>query len=263
MNIAFITRTSSEKDLQNEDLLHLLEEVRAAGIQDMYVISDFDAKSYTNSMIRQSITVVKDKMPISPISMNTALRLIEREKHYDYFFVCSKEIAIKAQYIKTLIKEIQNNKQLLVIGYKFTIEDKKLNKELQNYYNDKDFIAYQVPWNTCAMWNYNLFDKYIKEFDKITLGVPTKTLRVCIDNVCHDTHFKGMEDGLAIAKAASQSDKPKVYFKLLDDYLPWKINNDYNKKLDHRKKLARKDIVMRGFMKEYDFKENDLKDAKI
>ena len=65
-----------------------------------------------------------------------------------------------------------------------------------------------------------------------------------------------MEDGLAIAKARSKNNK--LDYLLIDKKLEWAVNN----KLDHRKKLARKDVFMRNFMALRNYSVKDLRSAE-
>lgn len=258
MNIAFITRTKGKEDLDHPDLKNIVKEVFASGIKHIYIVSNFDKKVHKIDSI--GIQIVKDKNPTSPVSINTVLEKIKNNKEsLDAFLVSSKEIGLNRADIKKLIKEIEKDKNLLVAGFKFTITDKNLNKELQEYYSNKDLIAYQVPWNTCAIWNYKLFDQYIGKFDEITDKNPFPSILVCIDNICTQTDHKGMEDGLAIAKALSIKEKSALHFKLLNENpLPWKIDSNYDKRLKHKKKLARKDRVMRNFIELRGYKIENL-----
>lgn len=255
MKTIFITRTKSEKDLKDSDLCRLVEEVFSSGINELYVISDFDALEY--KIGSRFVRVVKDEEPTSPVSINSVLNLIKKEKKEPgAFLICSKEVALKRKDIKELNKIVNKNiSNLLVVGYKFEIANNdRLKKELEEYYA-KDLIAYQVPWNTCAIWNYGLFDKFVHEFDAITNKKPFNKICVYIDNICSETDQKGMEDGLAIAKAISQK-KEGIYCKLLNKKLPWRI--DLLKKRDHQEKLARKEIVMERFIKEKGYSLKDL-----
>lgn len=259
MKIVFITRTKSEEDFTNAKLIRLIKEVYLSEIKDIYVLSNFEDSNKKIDSI--PIRVIKDYDPISPISFNTVFERLKKENAlFDAIFLCSKEILIKKYHINKMTNYLKN-KNLLVVGYAFKIrQDEELNKELQWYYSKKRFIAYRIPWNTCALWKFDEFKK-IEKFDEITIKNPFSPLQVCIDNVCHLTDHRGMEDGLAIAKAATKN--PNLKYKLIKDgILPnWAINPKKIK--EHRQKLARKDTVLRNFMAIRNYSEEDLLNAEL
>lgn len=262
--VIFITRAdaNNKEDLLDKkkqgDLIDLIGVVNSSQInsKDIYVIAGFPDDNFKIEKV-ENIKVVQDDNPTGPVSINTVLNKIKKDKDKpDAFLVCSKEVKINKKHIEKLINEL-GKERFLVVGYKLRIEDKKLNSELEKYYNDKNLIAYKVPWNTCAIWDYKLFDKHIKKFDEITSQNPFNPVCVCIDNVCRKTEYKGMEDGLAIAQAADKD--PEVYSKLLKETLTWKVDSD--EKQRHREKLARKDTVLRNFMAIRNYSVDDLKRA--
>lgn len=274
METIFITRTKSKEDFKPpelEKIIKLIQAVWNSGIKKIYILSNFKKDNYklTSSI---TVKVVKDNKPVSSISINRVLRKIKRAKDIDKkrltFLVSSKEVVgLTKEKIKKIVKEMQNNieadNDLLVLGYTFKIKDnERLDCELQDYYANKNLIAYKVPWNTCAIWNYELFDDYVTKFDEITNENSFTKVCVCVDNVCYETEHEGMEDGLAIAKAASRKKKPKILFKLLDDHLDWNISSDKEVILKHRKKLARKDTVLRNFMAIRNYSEGSLLKAE-
>ncbi len=250
MNTVFITRTDEKTDEKDfDDLKDLINQVSSAGIEDSYVVSEGLPKG--NKIGGKGVKFVKDKDPISPVAINAVLKKLEKKP--DALLICSKEVNLK----KNDIGELENTLgSLLVVGYKFQVRD----KELKKYYDNKSLIAYRIPWNTCAIWNYPLFEKCVEKFDEITYKNPFPPLRVCIDNKYEETKYRGMEDGLAIAKAASYFKGQKKLFKLLDKQLDWKVTGD---KLKHRKKLARKDRVLRNFMAVRDYSVKDLESSEM
>jgi len=262
MKIAFISR-SSEKDKLSEDLEKLLrEEVAKVTGHDVraYITARFEKEYYIDSL---QVKIIKpEDDPISPVSINSVLSYIKTntaEYTPDTFLICSKEVGLEKDNIETLIEEIDSNPWLLAVGYKLKIPDnEKLDNELQGYYANKKLIAYRVPWNTCAIWKYRLFDKYVEKFDEITLGkYPFNDITVTIDGVSKTTQHKGMEDGLAIAQAVSRS--KDIRFKLLKEPLTWTVN----KTEEHRQKLARKEYVMRNFMAVRNYSVEDLGAAEV
>jgi len=271
----FITRIKNEEDLKENNFKRLITAVCDGGIneENMYVVAklkegyrkvELDDKSDGKRNV--NVQIVKDQNPTGPISINVALDKLKSEgKELDAFLVCSREIKVSSKDIEDLIKKIKEDKDhLLVAGYKFQLEDEELDNELQAYYRNGNLIAYQVPWNTCAIWNYQLFNEYVSKFDEITNENPFPQLSVSIDGVCIPTEYQGMEDGLAIAKAASCKEKgAEIKFALLkDNPLVWEINSDDSEIKRHRVKLARKETVMRSFMSVRDYSMRDLKNAK-
>jgi len=259
MKTVFIIRTESRKDFDN-DFIKLIRVIWSSDIKDIYILSNFSKDDY--KIDGKPTTIVYDKNPISSISINTALQKIKEDKiNLNAFLISSKEIYLTKRKIKKLIEEIEKaNNSLLVVGYKFKIkEDSFLDNELKSYYANKNLIAYKVPWNTCAIWKYELFDKYVSKFDEITARNSFNQICVSIDGICSLTPHKGMEDGLAIAQATSDKEKKQVYFELLNKYLPWKVKDPKK----HREKLARKDTVLRNFMAIRNYSERDLLKAEI
>ena len=101
--------------------------------------------------------------------------------------------------------------------------------------------------------NKDFFDKIC---DKNFLG----PLTVRVGDNDELTKYKGMEDGLAIAKACKADSKLK--FKLLDrDKKNWNV--DYKKYLEHSKKIVRKDIVLNQFIGMKGYSLDALRDANI
>lgn len=271
---AFITRFESVFENDVEELANWLSQfANSKKINQIYVIcNEIKDKKKLNEKFKKikidhKIKFVNNKRPISSISMNSAIKKLPTDT--DFFIIASKEVTLSEKNIETLIKTIKkylNMKQkILVVGYKFRTEikgNKKLDEELQEKYNDNDLIAFKVPWNTCAIWNYDLFTRYVIKFDNITDPKEPRKIELLIDKVSCKTDKKGMEDGLAIAKAVLI--EPKIKYHLIDinkNSPLWKVNPD--KIPVHRKKLARKDIVLRNFMVIRGYSEKILKDSRI
>ncbi len=252
LNTVFITRTKRIR--LGEGLEPLIREVSSAGIKDIYIISEFDEDRKVKEISNIKVKVVLDEDSTSPTAINSALKELEK-KRPGAFLVCSKEVNLEKKHIEELEKNLRS---LLAVGYKFHIKDSKLNEELQDHYKERE-LAYRVPWNTCAIWNYQLFSNKehgVEKFDKITHGKNFPRLLVSIDNKCEETDYWGMEDGLAIAKVASHYKGRKKLFKLLSTQLDWEV--EINKVVGHRKKLARKEIVLGVFMAARGYSVEDL-----
>lgn len=261
MKIVFITRAKALNDEKKKDSFRKWIHVFVGNKQIVktYIISDQLSKDSLKLNDDRIEFIVPAADPTTTTSMNLAIAMLQG---MDAFMVVSKEVKISQKAIKKLISETKNHKNRLVTGCKFRLTDKNLNHELEEYYKNKGSIAYQVPWNTCAIWRIDLFKKYVKKFDEITTGDKFDPINVCIDNVCQSTDHKGMEDGLAIAKAATLCGTD-VKFKLLNQPLVlWDIEMAHGKVTDHRKKLARKEMVLRNFMAVRDYSVDDLLKAK-
>lgn len=267
MNIALISRDSGKKDKDeiSDELKKQLDELtrRINGHSiKAYVVTKFEGE---NKEIKTKF--IKSNNPISPVAINLALERIKRENEFkpDAFFVWSREVCIESGDVNELADELNKNNNLLVAGYKFKhIGNEKVNGKLEEYYANKNLIAYRVPWNTCAMWNYELFDKYIGKFDEITLGdYPFQNISVIVDGEIKTTEHKGMEDGLAIAQAVSnpKDGSKDIKFKLVKKTLNWYIRD--GKTENHLKKLARKEMVMRDFMAMRNYSIEDLERAEM
>lgn len=264
MEIALITRIKELNEEQVPKLISWLEPFQKLATK-IYIICDELSESKLSSLKNDKIELIVCKGdPTGPTSPNLAIEKLSEGK-IDAFMIVSKEVNISNADIELLRTTIQSDSNLLATGYRFKIKLKdeetidgpvvtKLNNELNDYYDDV-FIAYKVPWNTCVIWNSELFKKHVGKFDEITENKSGRELNVCIDNVCYSTKHQGMEDGLAIAKATFNNSDIK--YKLIEkETLTWEI--DKTKITEHRKKLARKETVMRNFMKEKGYSEVGL-----
>ncbi|MEK7143048.1 MAG: hypothetical protein AAB785_02460 [Patescibacteria group bacterium] len=207
---------------------------------------------------------IYDKEPTSAISLNLAIKKIKEiyannKSEKKYFIIASKEVELQPENIDNLVEYIDSDKDVLVVGYK--LKDNILtDKEYKTFSNDGG-IAYQVPWNTCAIWDYKLFDKYIGEFDEICSNNQLGKLILVINGDVKYTGYKGMEDGLAISKALDKNSNLK--YKLLKDELFWNIDGDDERKIDQKVKLARKNIVLSTFINIKGYSIEKLRSAAI
>lgn len=266
--IVLITRYES-KDKNEADFVKLDNWLKSLKnipeVNEIIILCNRDDIGKIKNLAAYDKNLIKTKLhdkPSSPTAMNIVINELKKTKA---FIIASREVEINSKNIQRLIIEIENDDKLLVAGYKFRITNKKLNRELQKYYKNKDLIAYQVPWNTCAIWSFNLFIDYVKEFNEITNNSIRNEVCVCVNSVCGKTPHKGMEDGLAIAKALSIT-KGNIHFKLILDEAPllWSVNTtNHEAILMHQQKLARKDIVLRNFMSIMNYFIQDLKKSNV
>lgn len=71
------------------------------------------------------------------------------------------------------------------------------------------------------------------------------------------TGYKGMEDGLAIAKLVTNN--PGLKYKLIPKEIYWNIMGDKKKAEEHKIKMARKNIVLSTFINIKGYSINKLK----
>lgn len=248
-DIALITRTSTLDDMTT--LEPLISVAAQAGLHMIYIItSTNDGKDYQIEMSGLQVQVLHSNTPTSPTVPNIALaELAKQSEKPCALLVVSKEVEISTTHILRMQQSLADNPDLLVAGYRFEIHhsdkptEATLRLELETYYNDAGLEAFQIPWNTCALWNYELFDTYIQRFDSITEnGDEYQPISVTVDGQTYQTAHVGMEDGLAIAKAKSLN--PRLSTKLLVEHVPWRVHDA----LQHRLKIARKEQVMEDYM---------------
>lgn len=202
------------------------------------------------------IKIVYDSDPIRQCAFNLIidkLRQSKDAKNEYHFLAYSKEVELEEKNIEEMIREIdRNSKNLIVAGYK--LEDNILSKEEQNIFSNGDQkddigIAYRIPWNTCALWNKKfIYSNGLEElrFDEICEKNQLGNLDVEVNGKIMSTPYKGMEDGLAIARL--QTFNKRLKYKLLKPALPWNISGD-EKRIEEKKiMMARKNIVLSTFI---------------
>lgn len=203
----------------------------------------------------EKIKILKNKKPNTKPTRETAfnqvideLRNDKSAEHY-HLMTFSKEVEFDEMNINKMIGEIEG---AIVVGYRLldNVLSEEESKQFSNKENSHDMgIAYQVPWNTCALWNkefvYGENEKKLI-FDEICEDNQLGTLQVKVDNILMETQYKGMEDGLAIAKLVSSNENLK--YKLINERLPWRIDEDHKRRMTHKIKMARKNIVLNKFI---------------
>lgn len=258
MNITFITRT---KDAEYEKCLEWFKKFTQSDVIDNFIIIS-NLRKIDSDINGKKLFNIYDKNPTSAESLNSAIQKLKEiylnnKPEKNYFIVASKEVELQPKNIDVLIKNIDSNKNILVVGYK--LKDNILSDKEYNTFSNQNGIAYQVPWNTCAIWNYNLFIKYIEKFDEICSDNQRGGLLVKVNGCIVETEYEGMEDGLAILKALNKNKDLK--FILLEDELFWNIRGDELRILKHKLKMARKNIVLSTFMNIKGYSIDKLREA--
>jgi len=153
-DLYLITRT----DTQNLDACVAWVKSIQDSFQKCYILNDF------KTSVEGKIIFKKTRNPVQPSSLNVALRELPHQEKF-FFLIASREVQLTADYISKLQKILLDDPTLLVAGCTFRVVvegdgelSTQLDNELQTYYKQQG-VAYVVPWNTCAMWNYELFKK--------------------------------------------------------------------------------------------------------
>jgi len=164
------------------------------------------------------------------VGLNTAFT---EGKKPEKILIASKEVDFKKDHIKKMSTILNNNQNLLVVGLALKANLNDL-LELEKGHSSDFYIsdALRVPWNTCAMWDADLFFNNIKSFQNIC-DYPE------ILGVKNNIKLQGMEDALAIALAIRNNPKLKVGLIHEDNTSNWNINN----KRKHIEKMRRKSLV--------------------
>lgn len=271
MNIAFLTRTKEfegfvkgkqwlENFSASEYIKKILITTNVKGLKNKLACPEIDI-IYCNDKEPEKID------PTGTVAINLALEKIIEDDSIDGFLIASREITMGFSEIIELIEALRGigkkDEDILVAGYKFKVDNKELNMELEEAYNNKN-IAFMIPWNTCALWNLNIIREIVRKTDEPFFDVlcdknSCGDLKVKIDNKDESTKYKGMEDGLAIAKACTFDNK--LRYRLLEKQLGWEVND--KKYLEHRKKIVRKDIVLSHFIGLKGYSVNALKKARL
>jgi len=177
---------------------------------------------------------------------------------FDGCFIISREVKILPKQFTNMVERFNGEEdKLLAVGYRL---QEKLAGAQQGagQPSPQEGVAFDVPWNTCILWNSSLFKTLVKKFDTICDGGMG---RLVLENFNPPlvTEFSGMEDGLAFAKVASEQSEG-YYAVLFNESVSWIISNKPERICDHRKKMARKSIVLRAFINARGYSGEKLRD---
>jgi hypothetical protein len=219
-------------------------------ISSICIVCDSNKKNFDIEGI--PVEVVFNKDPIKACAFNSVIDKLNKEcSEHHHLLTFSKEVDLKAENIEKMISEIKEN--IIVAGYR--LKDNILGETEANIYANGDLtgedigIAYKVPWNTCALWNKKFVYGTGKQrlwFDEICESENNQFGVLLIKGFQDKTEYEGMEDGLAIAKLVYDDSDLKC--KLIKNPLPWTISGDDSRKMKHRLKMARKNIVLSTFI---------------
>jgi len=214
--------------------------------------------------------VIFNKRSIKACAFNSVIdRLNEENDKRFHLLTFSIEVDLKSENIEKMISEINQDKEnTIAAGYR--LKDNILGETEANIYANGDLmgedigIAYKVPWNTCGLWNKKFVYGTGKQrlwFDEICESENNQFGALSIKGFQDKTEYEGMEDGLAIAKLIYDNSNLKC--KLIKNPLLWTISGDDERKLKHRLKLARKNIVLSAFINIKGYSIEKLNSAAI
>jgi len=184
------------------------------------------------------VAVIFDNDPIRPCAFNKVIERLNDDKETQHHLLTfSKEVELKNENIERMAELIDD--KTIVVGYCF--KDNILDDQEAKLYSIKDLqyskagIAYQVPWNTCALWNkkfiYGTKEEKL-QFDEICENNQFGEFSVKVDGTFTNTKYKGMEDGLAIAELLANNSTQDFKYKLIKEELRWNIIGDEKRKKD-------------------------------
>jgi hypothetical protein len=227
-------------------------------IAKIFVLCDLNKENFKIEGV--PVEIIFDKNPIKACAFNSVLSRLCTENAARYHLLTfSKEVNLKNENIERMINEInQDCENIIVAGYR--LKDDVLKKEEANIYAGGDLqgedvgIAYKIPWNTCALWNKKFvygsgkerlqFDKICESENNQFEGLYVKVM----GSFQVKTQYEGMEDGLAIAKLVNDNPTLNLKCKLIKEPLDWIIEENDARRLNHRLKMARKNIVLSTFI---------------
>ena len=238
--IVLATRTSYD---EYDDCIERIKRLKSSStgnvIHKVYIISNLRKEDVKTD---ENIEIVFDQNPPRSTAFNLIIDRLRKEQGEEYhLLVFSKEVEFDYSHITRMTEELNKDiDHLIVVGY--SLRDNILSDEEYKLYsndiNGNKGIAYQAPWNTCALWNKKFIYSKGKEslrFDEICEKEKNQLgeLMVKIDGKPETTNYKGVEAGLAIAGFVTRNNKLK--FKLIEDKLAWNIKGDEKKIKEHKK----------------------------
>ena len=249
--------------------------LKTNSISKGYIICDLDNKKLEEEGKKEDskIKVIFDKKPIRATAFNLVIDELNKDENKGnkyHLLTFSKEVELREENIERMIKEIEKKEELkeelIVVGYRLidnVLSEEECGQFANGNKNNNYGIAYQIPWNTCALWNkefvYGENERRLI-FDEICEKNQLGYLDVRVNGVLVKTEFEGMEDGLAIAALVSNNKDLK--FKLIDKRLPWRIIENCERRMKHKIKMARKNIVLSTFMSVKGYSIDKLMEAK-
>jgi hypothetical protein len=253
--IILITRTWNDEKIKD-----FLEKI----INDLYKVivlvnCEKEPPNYTENLLKKLKPEVFDKIAIIPVkpwgeasgALNVGLTRVFEYKP-DQILIASKEVMLSADEINNMSQKLLDDNTRLVVGYALKACSEKgenfddLSRAEKGHYQESSSLVLKTPWNTCAIWNTDLFRKHVRSFN-IICDSPWY-----LDEV--KGKLQGMEDALAMALAVKENKNLKI--GLFRCPLNWLVRD----KEKHKEKMIRKVDVYDKYSKMFDLPnlENNL-----
>lgn len=227
-----------------------IQQINHPAIAKIYVVSDAsDAQFAQANIYNANCQNIYDPNPTRPTAYNLVIdELNKTTETQHHLLAVSREVQMQDTHIQTMLSYLSSPK-CIVAGY--SLRDNVLTEqERLEFIGAPPGVAYIVPWSTCALWNrefvYGKGGRRLR-FDPLCDGKnDLGNIIVTVNDEPHKTVYAGMEDGLAIARLIQQDSS--LWYTLLSPELPWYFKNDEHRRLKHKIKMARKNMVLEKYL---------------
>jgi len=246
---------------KNKKIKLLIEEIHKELVKIIILVNfEEELDNSTENLLKKCKNEILKKIEIVYVkpwgdasgALNIGLNKVFTNKDEpDYILIASPEVDLKKDDVEKMCNILSNNPNMLVVGFALRTD---IDENLEIWERGHSFDrlksnALRIPWNTCAMWNANLFFNNVKAF-----------LNICdypeILGKQSGIELQGMEDALAIAIA--KKNNPKLEVGLIKTYLKWNI--DKKNISNHKVKMKRKSLVYKRYENIFDgFPSLDVK----
>ena len=237
--IILITRTWKNKKIKD-----FIERIYKKLYKIIVLVNcEEELNHYTQTLLRGCKDEVFNKIKIihakpwgeasGALNIGLAKAFNSKEEELEQILIASPEVELYEDNITKMSNVLSSNKKMLVVGYALSAHLENLEEWQKGHsLKEDESDALKVPWNTCAMWDADLFLKNIGTFN-IICDCP-EFLREK-----EGIKLQGMEDALAIALAIKNN--PELKVGLIKDFLKWHVDPKKIKK--HIEKMKRKCLV--------------------
>ncbi|MBZ9572082.1 hypothetical protein KJA15_02025 [Patescibacteria group bacterium] len=265
-NVILITRTwCSEKTVKkeyNKDIKKFIENIHGE-LSRIIVLVNFEEETdyYTQTLLRGFDDIIFNKIEIYHVkpwgvasgALNIGLtKAFNHKEKPDHILIASSEVSLDESNVKIMSQELSKNSNMLVVGYAlkaYTDDNYKFKGCEKGHILENNYEVYKTPWNTCAMWDAELFRKYVGAFNVICdcpkyLGKK----KIKLNGKEEKIELRGIEDALAMTSAQKVDSNLKI--GIIKKALPWKVKKEKIK--DHKIKMKRKCAVYEKYKKIFD-----------